>query len=200
MKVQMQGQVLRIRIDESELARLQAGAKPEELELATRELERARVSLSFSEAEANRAREVVDAEFAHEIQLRKVDPLLIESDLSIVALVGEQMKNHQGISGKMFSTLGKNNVNIRAIAQGASERNISVVINENDVKKALNTLHERFFEEQTKQLNLFVMGVGNVGEKFIEQIHQQKKFLKENLKINLRVIALSNSRKMLFEE
>jgi bifunctional aspartokinase / homoserine dehydrogenase 1 len=114
--------------------------------------------------------------------------------------VGENMKNHQGLSGRMFSTLGKNNVNIRAIAQGASERNISAVINEKDVKKALNTLHENFFEENTKQLNLFVMGVGNVGEKFIEQINQQKKFLKENLKINLRVVALSNSRKMLFDE
>ena len=100
----------------------------------------------------------------------------------------------------MFSTLGKNNVNIRAIAQGASERNISVVVNERDVKKALNTLHERFFEDNTKQLNLFVMGVGNVGEKFIAQIHQQKKYLKENLKINVRVIALSNSRKMVFDE
>jgi aspartokinase/homoserine dehydrogenase 1 len=110
------------------------------------------------------------------------------------------MKNHQGLSGRMFSTLGKNNVNIRAIAQGASERNISAVINERDVKKALNTLHENFFEENTKQLNLFVMGVGNVGEKFIEQIHQQKKFLKENLKINVRVIALSNSRRMLFDD
>ena len=117
-----------------------------------------------------------------------------------MALVGESMKNHQGLSGKMFSTLGKNNVNIRAIAQGASERNISVVINEKDVKKALNTLHERFFEDNTKQLNLFVMGVGNVGEKFIDQIHQQKKFLKENLKINLRVVAISNSRKMFFDE
>ncbi len=110
------------------------------------------------------------------------------------------MKNHQGLSGRMFSTLGKNNVNIRAIAQGASERNISAVINERDVKKALNTLHENFFEENTKQLNLFVMGVGNVGEKFIEQINQQKKFLKENLKINLRVVAVSNSRKMYFDE
>ncbi|MHC0443509.1 ACT domain-containing protein, partial [Flavobacterium sp. 3-210] len=94
----------------------------------------------------------------------------------IIALVGENMKNHQGLSGRMFSTLGKNNVNIRAIAQGASERNISTVINERDVKKALNTLHENFFEENTKQLNLFVMGVGNVGEKFIEQIHNQRKF------------------------
>jgi aspartokinase/homoserine dehydrogenase 1 len=110
------------------------------------------------------------------------------------------MKNHQGLSGRMFSTLGKNNVNIRAIAQGASERNISAVINERDVKKALNSLHENFFEENTKQLNLFVMGVGNVGEKFIEQIYQQNKFLKDNLKINVRVIALSNSRKMHFDE
>jgi aspartokinase/homoserine dehydrogenase 1 len=110
------------------------------------------------------------------------------------------MKNYQGLSGRMFSTLGKNNVNIRAIAQGASERNISAVINERDVKKALNTLHENFFEENTKQLNLFVMGVGNVGEKFIEQINQQKKFLKENLKINVRVVAVSNSRKMHFDE
>ena len=124
----------------------------------------------------------------------------MEKDLCIVALVGESMKNHQGISGKMFSTLGKNNVNIRAIAQGASERNISVVINEKDVKKALNTLHERFFEDNTKQLNLFVMGVGNVGEKFVDQISQQKKFLKENLKINLRVIAMANSRTMVFDE
>ena len=117
-----------------------------------------------------------------------------------MALVGENMKNHQGISGKMFSTLGQNNVNIRAIAQGASERNISVVINKNDVKKALNALHERFFEGNFKQLNLFIMGVGNVGEKFINQLQQQKNYLKHNLKINARVIALSNSKKMIFNE
>ena len=91
------------------------------------------------------------------------------------------MKSHQGLSGKMFSALGKNNVNIRVIAQGASERNISAVIKKEDVKKALNTLHERFFEENVKQLNLFVMGVGNVGAKFLKQIQQQKNFLKENL-------------------
>jgi aspartokinase/homoserine dehydrogenase 1 len=76
------------------------------------------------------------------------------------------MKNHQGISGKMFSALGNNNVNIRAIAQGASERNISIVIDKKDVHKALNTLHEKFFEDNSKQLNLFVMGVGNVGKSF----------------------------------
>jgi len=150
--------------------------------------------------DAEKAKLAIDSAFEIEIAQGKIDSCSVEKDLCIVALVGENMKNHQGLSGKMFSTLGKNNVNIRAIAQGASERNISVVINEKDVKKALNTLHERFFEDNTKQLNLFVMGVGNVGEKFIDQIHQQKKFLKENLKINVRVIALSNSKKMVFNE
>jgi aspartokinase/homoserine dehydrogenase 1 len=150
--------------------------------------------------DADQAENAINIAFELEIVQNKIDPCIIEKNLCIVALVGESMKNHQGLSGKMFSTLGKNNVNIRAIAQGASERNISVVINERDVNKALNTLHERFFEENTKQLNLFVMGVGNVGEKFIDQIHQQKKFLKDNLKINVRVIAVSNSRKMYFAE
>jgi bifunctional aspartokinase / homoserine dehydrogenase 1 len=158
------------------------------------------ICIGVLNSDADKAKAAIDYTFELEISQNKIDPCIVEKDLCIVALVGENMKNHQGISGKMFSTLGKNNVNIRAIAQGASERNISVVINEKDVKKALNTLHERFFEDNTKQLNLFVMGVGNVGEKFIDQIAQQKKFLKENLKINLRVIALANSRKMIFDE
>ena len=158
------------------------------------------ICIGIQNSDANNAKNAIDKTFELEIAQNKIDPCIVEKDLCIVALVGESMKNHQGLSGKMFSTLGKNNVNIRAIAQGASERNISVVINEKDVKKALNTLHERFFEDNTKQLNLFVMGVGNVGEKFIDQINQQKKFLKENLKINVRVIALSNSKKMVFDE
>jgi aspartokinase/homoserine dehydrogenase 1 len=158
------------------------------------------ICIGILNADAAVAEEAINNAFEVEIAQNKIDPCIVERNLCIIALVGENMKNHQGLSGRMFSTLGKNNVNIRAIAQGASERNISAVINEKDVKKALNTLHENFFEENTKQLNLFVMGVGNVGEKFIEQIHQQKKFLKENLKINLRVIALSNSKKMYFDE
>jgi len=158
------------------------------------------ICIGIQNQDAQKAKTAIDSIFELEIAQNKIYPCIVEKDLCIVALVGESMKNHQGLSGKMFSTLGKNNVNIRAIAQGASERNISVVINEKDVKKALNTLHERFFEDNTKQLNLFVMGVGNVGEKFIDQIHQQKKFLKENLKINLRVVAISNSRKMFFDE
>ena len=158
------------------------------------------ICIGILNSDAENAEAAINRAFEVEISQNKIDPCIVEKDLCIIALVGENMKNHQGLSGRMFSTLGKNNVNIRAIAQGASERNISTVINERDVKKALNTLHENFFEENTKQLNLFVMGVGNVGEKFIEQIHNQRRFLKDNLKINVRVIALSNSRKMLFDE
>ncbi|WP_338734053.1 bifunctional aspartate kinase/homoserine dehydrogenase I [Mangrovimonas cancribranchiae] len=149
--------------------------------------------------EAELAKTVIDANFTYEISQHKINPILIENDLAIVALIGDNMKNHQGISGKMFSALGKNNINVRAIAQGASEKNISAVIAKKDVKKALNTLHEAFFEIKTKQLNVFITGVGNVGERLVEQIKQQKKYLKDTLKINLRIIGLSNSRTMVFD-
>ncbi|TBN06589.1 bifunctional aspartate kinase/homoserine dehydrogenase I [Hyunsoonleella flava] len=158
------------------------------------------ICLGIEEKDVEIAKTAIDITFENEIALHKIEPLTVETGLSIVALVGDNMKNHQGISGKMFSSLGKNNINIRAIAQGASERNISIVIEDSDVKKALNTLHEVFFESITKQLNVFITGVGNVGERLVEQIRQQKKYLKENLKINLRVTGLSNSRTMVFDE
>ncbi|EAR01870.1 bifunctional aspartate kinase/homoserine dehydrogenase I [Maribacter sp. HTCC2170] len=158
------------------------------------------ICVGVSANDVAEAEQSVNDAFAYEISGGKIKPVIVESNLAIIALVGDNMKSHQGLSGKMFSTLGRNNVNIRAIAQGASERNISGVINKEDVKKALNSLHEEFFEENIKQLNLFVMGVGNVGGKFLDQIKQQKKFLKENLKLNPRVIGISNSRTMVFDE
>ncbi len=158
------------------------------------------ICLGVMEEDAGRAKNAVDEEFQNEISLNKIDPLTIEIGLSIIALVGDRMKSHQGISGKMFSTLGKNNVNIRAIAQGASEKNISAVIAQRDVKKALNSLHERFFEAQRKQLNLFITGVGNVGARLLEQIAQQQEYLKTQLNVNLRVLGLSNSRKMVIDK
>lgn len=157
------------------------------------------ICIGISANDVDKAVEVVNETFSHQIERGRIHKVVPETALAIVALVGDNMKNHQGLSGKMFSTLGKNNVNIRVIAQGASERNISCIINEKDVKKALNALHEEFFEENIKQLNLFVMGVGNVGAKFLNQIQQQKKYLKENLKLNIRVIGISNSRKMIFD-
>jgi len=157
------------------------------------------ICIGISTDDVSKAVEVVNEAFTFQIERGRIKKVVPEKDLAIVALVGDNMKNHQGLSGKMFSTLGKNNVNIRVISQGASERNISCVIDEKDVKKALNALHEEFFEENVKQLNLFVMGVGNVGAKFLNQIHQQKKYLKENLKLNIRVIGISNSKTMLFD-
>lgn len=158
------------------------------------------ICVGISDHDIDKALAVVNQAFEYEIERGKIKPVIAEKDLAIIALVGDNMKSHQGLSGKMFSTLGRNNVNIRVIAQGASERNISAVIDKVDVKKALNALHEEFFEENIKQLNLFVMGVGNVGSKFLKQVHQQKKYLKDNLKLNLRVIGLSNSRTMVFDE
>ncbi len=158
------------------------------------------ICVGIADEDVDKAVTAINQAFAFEIGAKKVNPVVVESDLAIIALVGDNMKSHQGLSGRMFSTLGKNNVNIRAIAQGASERNISAVIKKEDVKKALNALHETFFEENIKQLNLFVMGVGNVGTRFLAQIDQQRKYLKKELKLNLRVIGIANSRKMLFEE
>ncbi|NND52069.1 MAG: bifunctional aspartate kinase/homoserine dehydrogenase I [Flavobacteriaceae bacterium] len=158
------------------------------------------ICFGITEADAENAEQAINKTFENEIALHKLDPIIVEDGLSIVATVGNNMKNLQGLSGKMFSALGKNNVNIRAIAQGASERNISAVIDRKDVKKALNVLHERFFEVKTIQVNLFITGVGNVGERLIEQISKQKKFVKDNFKINLRVIGLSNSRTMIFND
>ena len=143
--------------------------------------------------------ELLDDTFRSEIDRKKIKPIIVENNLAIIAVVGESMKNYQGLSGQMFSALGKNNVNVRAIAQGSSEKNISAVINKKDAKKALNTLHEQFFGEKIKQLNLFVTGVGNVGERFLAQIHKQNEFLKENLKLTIRVIGISNSKKMVFD-
>ena len=153
------------------------------------------ICLVIEQPQAERAKVILDTTFEYEITKRKVDPVLIEEDIAIVAVVGDSMINHQGLSGKMFSTLGKNNVNIRAIAQGASERNISVVIAKKHIKKALNALHEEFFEVKTKQLNLFVTGVGNVGSKLLEQLIKQEAYLRDKLRLIIRVIGISNSPK-----
>ncbi len=154
------------------------------------------ICIAVRSEDVKEAKRVIDTEFAFEISLQKVAPAIIENDIVNIAVVGDNMKNHQGISGKMFSSLGANNINIRAIAQGASERNISIMINKIDTQKALNTLHETFFENHIKELNLFIVGVGNVGSKLLEQIQKQKIYLEENLLLRIRVIAISNSRKM----
>jgi bifunctional aspartokinase / homoserine dehydrogenase 1 len=158
------------------------------------------ICVGVDEHASAKAKEVIDAAFAYEIETNKVDPIIVEKELSIVAIVGDNMKNHSGISGKMFSALGRNGVSIRAIAQGSSERNISAVIATADVKKAINVLHEEFFETTYKQVNLFIAGLGNVGQKFLDQLLQQKQFLLDKLRIQIRVVGIANSKKMYFNE
>ena len=158
------------------------------------------ICVAVEDPYADKAQEVTDKAFSWEIETGKVDPLTVEKGLAIVALVGDNMKSHPGVSGKMFGALGKNGVNVRAIAQGSSERNISAVIATADVKKAINVLHEEFFETTYKQVNLFITGVGNVGSRLLDQLHQQQRWLQENLLLQVRVVGMANSRKMLFND
>lgn len=158
------------------------------------------ICVGIEQQNATLAKQSIDKTFSHEIENGKVEPLVIESGLSVIALVGDNMKNHPGISGKMFGALGRNGVNVRAIAQGSSERNISAVILRNDVKKAINVLHEEFFETTYKQLHLFVVGVGNVGSKLLAQLQQQQAYLQEHLRLQIKVVGIANSRNMYFDD
>ena len=158
------------------------------------------ICVGIEELNAEKAKEVVDKAFAYEIEIKKVEPLIVEKKLAIVALVGDNMKNHPGISGKMFGVLGRNGINIRAIAQGSSERNISAVIAIHDVKKAINVLHEEFFETTYKQVNLFISGTGNVGSRLLAQLQQQLQYLHDHLRLQLRIAGIANSKKMFFND
>jgi aspartokinase/homoserine dehydrogenase 1 len=154
------------------------------------------ITVGIDEHKMNVSMRAVNLEFEREISTGIVDPLIVEGNLSIIAVVGEQMHEHTGISGKMFSALGRNGINIRAIAQGSSEMNISAVIFTTEAKKAVNVLHEEFFEATYKQVNVFIAGTGNVGKKLLTQIQNQQQKLQQNLSLQLRVTGVMNSRKM----
>lgn len=158
------------------------------------------ITFAVNENRIGEAREVVEEAFAWEISTGKLNPISVEEGLSIVALVGEGMKHRVGLSGQMFGACGANGVNIHAIAQGSSERIVSAVIRTGDVTKALNVLHEAFFESDTRKAHLFVIGVGTVGKVLLEQIAAQQAFLKEEHGIELRVAGMANSRKMRFSD
>lgn len=158
------------------------------------------ICVGIEEANAATAKRAIDDAFSYEIEQKKVDPLILENNLSIIALVGDRMKNHTGISGKLFSALGQNGVNIRAISQGSSERNISAVISANDVKKAINVVHEAFFETAIKEVNVFIAGVGNVGSKLLAQIKQQQRYLLQHMRLKIKIAGIANSKKCWIDE
>ncbi|MBI5915036.1 MAG: bifunctional aspartate kinase/homoserine dehydrogenase I [Bacteroidetes bacterium] len=147
-----------------------------------------------------KAKQQVETEFGFEMEKGMVEPVKVEVDLSVIAIIGENMRYRPGIAGRMFQALGKNGVNVVAIAQGSSELNISVVVAHADEAKAMNALHETFFLSDTKELHLFMVGVGLIGATLMEQIRAQAQFLKEKRSLELKIIGLANSTKMLFNE
>jgi aspartokinase/homoserine dehydrogenase 1 len=144
------------------------------------------------------AQKAIEQEFRYEIKEGLVNKPEVESSMSIIAVVGENMRRTPGISGKVFNSLGRNGINISAIAQGSSERNISVVISKQDEAKALNVLHDAFFLSSVKTANIFVIGPGKVGTTVIEHINQQQNYLKKEYGLKLRIVGLANSKNMFF--
>lgn len=158
------------------------------------------ISVGIDSKDAKKALITLEDEFYEFIKAKKIDPIEVENDLSIIALVGSNMRNQVGVSGQMFNVLGKNGVSLKAIAQGSSERNISAVILREDLDKALNVLHESFFHSVTRRVNLYIIGTGNVGKAFIKQLIQQFTFLKKHHQLNIKIIGIANSRQMQFHK
>ena len=158
------------------------------------------ISVGVLPSSVEAAENYVNEEFELEIAVGKVDPMVVENDLSIIAMVGNNMQNQVGVSGKLFSTLGHNGVNVVAISQGSSERNISAVINKKDLKKALNSVHEAFFLSDAKSVNLFIVGVGNVGAALLKQLEAQQQYLYEQYRLDIHIAGMANSRTMFFNE
>ena len=146
------------------------------------------------------AKKVIEEEFQREIAAGKIDGAFVENHMSIVAIIGENMAHTPGIAGKLFNSLGKNGINVAAIAQGSSERNLSIVIAQKDIAKTLNTIHEVFFLSDVKTLNVFIVGVGLIGSTLIEQIAKQNEELIKDHALKINIVGMSNSRKMVFDE
>lgn len=156
------------------------------------------ITFAVNPSEALRAKRLIEQEFELELQAKKILEPEIEDRLSVLAIVGENMKRTPGMSGKLFHALGRNGINVRAIAQGSSEYNISVIISQTDLSKALNAVHDAFFAELNKTLHVFNLGTGNIGATLFRQIREQHDFLLDNNDIEIKVVGISNSRKMLF--
>jgi aspartokinase/homoserine dehydrogenase 1 len=156
------------------------------------------ISFAVQPQVAERARRRVEKEFEHERHAGLIDPVKLEKELSVVAIIGANMRYQPGIAARLFQALGKNGINCIAIAQGSSELNVSVVIGQNDESKALNALHEAFFLSDTKELHLFMIGVGLIGGTLIKQIKEQSEYLKEQRLLEIKVVGLANSKTMVF--
>lgn len=156
------------------------------------------ITFAVQPQDTERAKQVIEQEFELELLAKKLEHLVIEKNLAILAVVGENMKQTPGMSGKLFHALGRNGVNVRAIAQGSSEYNISVIISAQDLSKALNAVHDAFFVQLTKTLHAFCLGTGNIGKTLFAQLNAHSDYLKDNNGIQVKVAGISNTRKMTF--
>lgn len=157
-------------------------------------------SIGMKDSDADEAVKVLNEEFAKEIETGAMFPMHAESGLATIAIVGENMKHAPGIAGKLFGTLGRSGISVIAFAQGASETNISFVINGMYLRKSLNVLHDSFFLSEYNVLNLFICGVGTVGGKLIEQIREQHEELKQNRRLKLNVVGIASSHNAIFDK
>lgn len=157
------------------------------------------ITFAVHPEDALQAKRIIESEFELEIAAEKINVPELEENLSVLAIVGEKMKQTPGISGKLFYAMGRNGINVRAIAQGSSEYNISVIISHTDLSKALNAVHDAFFSVLKTTLHVFCLGTGNISSTLFNQIQKQHLFLQENNDIELKMIGMSNSRKMYFD-
>ena len=156
-------------------------------------------SFAVKNEDAARAVEALEKEYAAELASGELNPIHSEHNLATVAIVGENMRNAAGVAGRLFNTLGRNGINVISCAQGASETNISFVIKIKDQKKALNVIHDSFFLSDTQVLNLFIIGIGNIGRHLLQQLAlQQEKLLREKA-LKLKVVGIANSTKVYFD-
>ncbi|WP_338766968.1 bifunctional aspartate kinase/homoserine dehydrogenase I [Bernardetia sp. ABR2-2B] len=156
------------------------------------------IGIGINQSELLAAQNALNSAFEKDIKRGLMNEVKAIENQCIVALVGDNMKNAIGLAGKIFGAIGENGINVTAIAQGASERNISIVIDKKDEEKALNVIHEKFFASAVKNVHVFIAGIGNVGTEFINILFAQKQKLIEEYQINLKVIGVANSKKMLF--
>lgn len=155
-------------------------------------------SIGVRNADADLACEMLNEEFDKEIEMGEISPIQAEKNLATVAIVGENMKHTPGIAGKLFGTLGRNGINVIACAQGASETNISFVVDANSLRKSLNVIHDSFFLSEYQVLNLFICGIGTVGGSLIEQIRQQQEKLKVENGLKLHVVGIADADRAMF--
>lgn len=158
------------------------------------------ITFAIEPKDVHKAKQLFNSEFELELETNKLNPPIIEENLCVLAIVGENMKQTPGISGKLFQALGRNGINIHAIAQGSSEYNISVIIKRKNISKALNAVHDAFFTQLTKTLHVFSVGTGNIGATLLLQIDAQSNFLRENNGIEVKINGIANSRKMIIDE